>query len=278
MKSDTELKGQPYKTDIFFLNKKDITELLFVKLFLESPVEALEIYQPIINRDTYKFVFEGGHPAYHKSKECDKLILTYVNYWLPPEILRRAKDEGGETKMKHVAQMFRSWFVRNQDVYKKDIKVFKRDLQLRWGVNNIEEINFSTPRIAMLENYELNELEKIIDDLIRQSKIFFVKNPEKQNIIQRYQKHTYRWQEKYRVETDGLDISEEELRSFLRHYEETFKLPIIKYLREYYRIKYNPDLSFAGDLLDRLNFKACSHCFEGKTQIDFDKIDMTKPF
>ena len=47
-----------------------------------------------------------------------------------------------------------------------------------------------------------------------------------------------------------------------------FKKPIKTLLEQYYRVKYNPDLSFEGQLLDRLNFRACSVC-DGTADIDY---------
>ena len=55
-------------------------------------------------------------------------------------------------------------------------------------------------------------------------------------------------------------LSDDEVRKFLLDYEERFKLPIMHYLKEYYRMKYNPDLSIDEKLLKFLNFRPCGAC------------------
>ena len=55
-------------------------------------------------------------------------------------------------------------------------------------------------------------------------------------------------------------ISDEEIKTFLIDYEDKFKFQIVKYLREYYRISYNPDLAIDKKILDALGFHPCKSC------------------
>jgi len=46
----------------------------------------------------------------------------------------------------------------------------------------------------------------------------------------------------------------------LRMYDEKFKKPVKDLLIEYYRLLHNPEMTFSGTLLDKLNFRPCGHC------------------
>jgi hypothetical protein len=55
-------------------------------------------------------------------------------------------------------------------------------------------------------------------------------------------------------------MTDEELRDFLRSYMDKYKTPTKGMLVDYYRVRFNPDLQFSGDLLEQLGFLKCYHC------------------
>jgi hypothetical protein len=62
------------------------------------------------------------------------------------------------------------------------------------------------------------------------------------------------------LENNDTEFSDEDIKTFLENYDDKYKKPIIHYLREYYRIKYNPDLAMESYLLDTLGFQPCNVC------------------
>jgi hypothetical protein len=137
--------------------------------------------------------------------------------------------------------------------------------------------------VKEIENYDLQELEREIDKIISQAGRFFVTNPDKQSILKRFQKLTFLAYSAKEIYSNDTGLSDPELKEFLMKYDLSFKKPLKRLLLEYYRVKYNPELSFQGKLLEQLNFRLCSSCSEtnndnylitiiGETEIHLDDL------
>ena len=94
----------------------------------------------------------------------------------------------------------------------------------------------------------MNELEKQIDKLIFRSEEYRNKDPETKEIIEKYGYGTHRRKES---QTKGSPLYE---------WHHTYKSGLKELLQEYFRVKFNPNLSFDGKLLEELGFKPCTHC------------------
>ena len=134
-------------------------------------------------------------------------------------------------------------------------------LEAEWDVrHSISDIEKDNSGIKEIENLNLFELERRIDGIISEAAKFFVSNPDKQEIIRRFQKITFLGYSSDVIYSNDTVLSDEELKKFLRQYDSEFKKPIKWLLREYFRVKYNPDLVFQGLLLEKLNFRQCAIC------------------
>lgn len=258
-----DIEGEVYKKPIYFLSKFEIKYLLLMQSLLKDPEKfAIEVYKPIVNKDTFQFVYESEQPpAYHTNKNCERLTAGFKNFEIPFEIKERAKEQGGEELEKMQVQKFRDWFKKHFELFQTDSEGFLKRLDIDWNVQRrVNEIEKDNSGIENIENYNLADLEKEIDKIITEAGRFFTSNPDKQSIIRRFQKLTFLAYKKDEITSNDTGLSDEELKKFLLHYDITFKKPIKKYLLEYYRVKYNPDLSFEGKLLERLNFRECSVC------------------
>jgi hypothetical protein len=272
LKDLPDLEGSIYKKEIYFFSRYEIKELLLVKSLMKDPEKfAIELYVPISNKDNLQYVFESElNPSYHAKHDCERLNSNFRNFEIPFEIKQRARDrasnEGKSNKdidafEKLQVVEFRNWFREHFNLFQNEPEEFLRRLDVRWNVQrNINEIERDNSGVEDIENLNLEELEKEIDRIISSAGQFFTNNPDKQEIIRRFQKMTFLAYKKDKILNNDSDLSDDELRTFLYNYDIKFKKPIIKLLKQYYRVKYNPDLTFDGMLLEKLNFRPCMNC------------------
>lgn len=267
-----DIEGEVYKKPIYFLSKLETKYLLLIKTLFEDPEKfSIQIYQPVVNRDTFSYVYESEQPpAYHSNKNCERLNSKFKNFQIPFEIKQRAKEKAekqglNEKEIRETVhlqvQEFRAWFSRHLELFNTDIEKFLKKLDARWNIQrNIEEIEKDNSGIESIENLNLEELEKEIDEIIRKAGRFFVNNKDKQSILRRFQKLTFLAYQKGPIRINDTELEDDELKRFLLQYDKDFKKPIQEMLIQYYRVKFNPELSFKGELLDSLNFRSCSAC------------------
>ncbi|MFM6948721.1 MAG: hypothetical protein ACKOWQ_06905 [Aquirufa sp.] len=281
LKEIGDINVDVYKKPIYFLNKSEVKYLQAMHILLKDPEKfAIEVYKPIINKDTLKYVFESNQPAcYHEDQDCPNLHSVFRNFEIPSEIKERARqkatDDGkGESEILFLEEqqikIFRRWFLENFICFKTDPEEFLRRLDIRWNVQrNVEEIERDNSGIESIYNLNLVELENEIDQVLREAGRYFTENNDKQNLIRRFQKLTFIAYQKGAIEINDTELSDDELREFLIDYDTKFKKPVKNLLIQYYRVKYNSELSFEGLLLDRLNFKPCSNCCESDKIKDY---------
>ena len=259
-----DIEGTVYKMPIYFLSKWEIKYLLLMQSLLKEPEKfAIEVYQPVINRDTYHYVFESEQqPSFHKNKDCERLTSKFKNFEVPYEIRERIQNRKGSEEEEIIeVQRFRDWFKKNLNLFQNEPEEFLKQLDIRWNIQrNLNEIEKDNSGTLDFENYDLSRLESEIDRIIHEAGKYFTSNPDKQSIIKRFQKLTFLAEKREAIEDNDTQLNDYELKEFLREYENNFKKPVKELLVEYYRVKYNPDLSFDGKILEKLNFRECSVC------------------
>ena len=263
-KSIIENQRGVYKKPIYFLSKWETNFLLSMQAFMEKPEDFyIDIYKQLNVKDTFKYVFESElAPAYHTDLKCERLNSTYKNFVIPFEIIARVREQGGnEEDEKARVIEFRAWFKSNIELFQNAPTQFLRKLDIDWNVQRkLTEIEKDNSGNECFENYNLADLENQIDSIISAAGRFFNSNPDKQSIIRRFQKLTFLAYKIDKIENNDTILNDQELKEFLKKYDDQFKKPIIKLLMEYYKVKYNPNLSFEGKILERLNFRECSCC------------------
>lgn len=275
-----DIEGKVYKKPIYFLSKWETKYLLLMQSLLKEPEKfAIEVYHPVVNKDTFQYVYESEQPpSYHSNINCERLNSKFKNFEIPFEIKERVRDlaiKEGKTEQeiieleKQQVEVFRKWFKDNFELFNSDTEEFLKKLDVRWNIQrNVNEIERDNSGVETIENLDLNELESEIDKIISEAGRFFVNNKDKQHIIRRFQKLTFLAYRKGSIEINNTELSDDELKQFLLEYDTNFKKPIKELLIQYYRVKYNPDLSFEGQLLERLNFRSCSVC-DGSADVDY---------
>lgn len=254
-----------YKKEIVFLSDKEKEYLLRYRFLCEHVENISEFYEKISPKtDKYTYVFESKNsvPVYHKNKYCPKLNADFINYKIPDLI----KDQWEDSVNK-----YRAFFKEHQELLEKDPDLFLM------RVNNQFNVDYQSTGVIYLntwvedfDNISLTELESKIDFLIEdEAKIYNnpeVKDPVKE-ALRRYRLRSFLykpWKEITDNDVEESGVSNELLKKLLKKYEEKYKIPLKRYLQEYYRIRFNPDLKFEWTLLDQIWFKKCKHCYQSE--------------
>jgi hypothetical protein len=205
------------------------------------------------------------------------MTSKFKNFEIPFEISARVREKAekeGKTSeeidilvVKQI-KVFRAWFKQNFELFNTDAEGFLKALSTStWNVQ-VKEIEKVNSGVESIDNLNLTQLEIEIDKIISAAGRYFVNNKDRQSIIRRFQKMTFLAYRKGNIDINDTVLSDDELRAFLLEYDTNFKKPIKELLIQYYRVKYNPDLSFEGQLLQQLNFKPCSIC-DGTADFDY---------
>ncbi|WP_395052678.1 hypothetical protein [Flavobacterium sp.] len=261
-----------FDKEIYFLSSFEKNYLLHMKTLLKNPEQYfIEIYKPVVNKDTYSLVYESPlPPAYHADVNCSRLQSTFKNFEVPHEIKDRvrakAEKEGKNTTEileleKQQVEIFRTWFKKNLHSYNCDMNEFLKQLDIRWNVQRkITEIELGNSGIEAIENMDLEELHREINKIITAAGKFFNNNLDKQQVIRRFQKLTFLTYKPDEIYNNDTELSDAELKQFLKEYDQSFKKPVQQLLIQYYRVKYNTNLTFSGKLLKQLQFVPCASC------------------
>jgi len=257
------LKGQIYHIPIYFFSKYEENALLAIQELLKDPEKYFtEIYKPYVAVDTYSYIYEGQQPAYHKFPCCPRLHSDYQNFEIPSEI----KQKGPE-----VVKEFRDWFEEVKHLLVDRPDIFVARLLARWGiVTNPRAINKFNSGTTIVENLTLEELEPRIDSLIKEAGRFYYKSDKNKAILKEFSKNTYLAYKVEAIQYNYTGYSDEEIKQLLKYYDEEFKKPLKKYLIEYYRLKFNPEIKMEGYLLERLGFNPCGLCHDDNYEPEND--------
>ncbi len=243
-----------YKRDIFFFSRRESANLKGIReLFRDIDNFLLNFYKPIEVKDTYRYVYPETQPAYHKDDTCGRLNSNFQNIEVPITIQEKGENE---------VTKFRDWY--KETTFKEDDpKDYIKKLQLKFPyveAINPRAIDYSNSGAELKKDYSLNELEGEIDELLRRADEYFEDNLNLRDIIRRYQKLTFLAYVKGPLKSNQSGLDDEQLKAFLRSYEEGFKTPVKERLIEYYRILFNPSMTFDGTLLEKLGFRRCKSC------------------
>ena len=250
------LNGTIYEPmKIYFFSKYEKNQLLAIKELLKDPEKYFtEIYVPIETEDTYTLVYEGNNPCYHESDECEFLYSNMRNYKIPEDIVEMGKEKVLE---------FREWFksVQYLLIDESKLDVFVARLHARWGINtNVNALNYDNSGISSYDNIEIPELKKRINAQIKAAGRFYYESELNKKILSKFSRISFLAYKDDPIYGNETGLSDEELKSFLKHYNKKYKKPIKSDLVEYYKLEYNPKIEMRGKILNQLGFKSCSQC------------------
>ena len=251
------LSGSVYKRNIYIFNQWELQQLLAYRELMRSPQTfAQAIYKRVrIGEDTFHFVHEANAPAYHHNKDCEMMRADYQNYHIPDVI----KEKGRADVIR-----FRKWFNEHRSLLVQDPSKFEETMRSAFNItdslDNLSIVPSKNTGIRAKVNMSLEEIESLLDNLINEAGRYYYENPQNTEILKKYTKRIFLAHKNEPLPDNDTGCTDEEVKSFLIDYEKRYKNKIAFYLREYYRISYNPDLAMDKKILDELGFRPCSTC------------------
>ena len=252
-KSDFDYESEIYKHNINYLNLLEKRDLLSVKCLYEFPeLFFKDYYSKIIAVDTLKFVFEEQQPAFHSDNACPNLLSDFENYLIPEEI-----------KINKQEIEYRNWFKQNIRLTERKIltDLFKDIHYRKWNCLPLL-VDYENSGAFEFMNLNVDEIENNIDTLLYDVKSYIEKSPTIKKIISALGKRSYAFNKTETLYLDGIPYDSETISEVLKTFELEYKRPLINLLKEYYRIKYNPNLVFEENILIGLGFRQCKVCQE----------------
>lgn len=200
---------------------------------------SLERYNKLSKREeSNRYVFSGGKPTYHASMDCERLQADYFNLEIPVEIMQR-----GESQI----NAFKRFCKNHIDLIAADEPLFLLKLDAAFGLRNPpKRVTHENSGVAVVENFNLEQLKTQIDNLLEEACRFRSSDPSIEYLVARKGYGTHRVPEA-KCEESPLYFWHHKIKGELK-----------RLVKEYYRVKFNPDLAFRGDILDQLGFKPCS--------------------
>lgn len=244
--SNISVEDEIYEINFKWFNMTEIKNLLAFKQLYKNPNDFFKMYKKREKIDTYQYIYENAPPAYHISDTCERMLSNFRNYKLP----RKVREGGLEEISK-----FRSVF----GIYQNTQNSKARDLLLekimkRFNIDEpLEIVDFTNSNIKSKNNLDLTQLEDNITKLIESAEKYYLLSRDNRTTL-----------DNYGISDIDYRILDKKMGNILDTFSKNYKNPIISLLKEYYRVKYNPNLEFEGLLLDTLGFVCCSTCFKRK--------------
>lgn len=250
-------------TELNMLNKPERRALLAFKKFVQCPDIAVDSqYRKANTEDTKTYVFEYNYPAYHNSPTCDHLLKDFDGILLPDSI-----RDGGE----EVIAQYREWY-RDHISWLEEGDTKRSNFYLLihaiFGVRkeDIQEVHYKNSGVTSIETQEKNVLMELKNLLQKWQD--WVSN---ENDLEEFDKRCFVLEKSYQGKLAFMYNKEEklnwgkypdsEIRPILETIQVEFKQPLERLLRDYYMVKYNPELEVEKGLLDQLGFRQCSYCY-----------------
>lgn len=230
-----------YHQDLSILSENERRWLAAAKMLYEDLDLFIE-YAYSENKviDTKTMIREGNRPAFHVDRGCENLRADYKNFYIPPEIQARGDLE--------IAK-FRAWFIENEDLLNSNAERFITRMELVFKLKNpppLKSIEALNSGVVIENNSDLQTIEHRIDQLINRGNELR-RDKQKSRIILQHGNRSFN--KTNNPEDDNIINEWHSLKSEIK-----------TNLLQYFMVKFNPNLSFEGFLLERLGFRECSAC------------------
>lgn len=228
-----------------------------VKLIVESVsdhevlfrlIKFAEYYEPRERSRKDRWIYLGGAPAYHKKKDCAKLVSEYKNYDIPVEIPDNRIEE------------YRDFFLNSIELYGRNQAAFYAQVELKFNVLiQVKEVQADNTGDETVENYNLKAPRDLLIDIshhINSMLEFKESNDYTKEIIERLGFNTYKVMENPRacnLSSDGLVIIKKW---------HNLKRQLKDLVHSHLIAEYNPEFSFNGEMLSSFGFRACTTCHQ----------------
>lgn len=243
--------GEIYKQSINFLNLLEKRDLLAVRCLYEYPDRFFnELYSKITRIDTLKFVYEEQQPAYHSIMNCPNLLSNFENYQIPEQVKARKQEIE-----------YRNWFKIHAQSRGNLLttKAFDEVHFQKWNCLPLG-VNYKNSGPFEFLNLSAVDIESRIDKLLLDCKTYVESLEKNSVIIASFGKRSYAFSNLNQLDLTKMSYTTDIINEVLKIFEMEFKRPLISLLKEYYRIRFNPELVFEEDILTGLGFRQCKVC------------------
>lgn len=233
-----------------YFTPKELLELYMTKMVFKDFKELLnslkdnkEIVTRFIEEENKKYAQTVKAPSYHTTNGCEWLNKDFTNIAIPKQIQDQAlKKQVKEWILSHHNEKFHEL----NEKFKKEFNC-SENLQLvslkNSGNTNLN--NFDTKSIIeLLIKSKFQNMDQMLNE----------QDESKSSIIKRLK---YTSLQNFYKAFKGKEDSEEFIIGEKFHLE---KDELKKIIYEFYKKKYNNELSFEGSVLDLIGFRACKSC------------------
>ncbi len=234
------------------LSKPELELLAVYRDVLENPkVLTLGTYIKKQHKDSGRWVFETIYPSFHKNDQCERIHASFENIEVPIEI----QHQGSESVKK-----FREFFKTNHNLYKRDVVAFMFQVQIKFNLANPPvQVDFDNSGVEEIFNASGLDIENKITEILKNMEGFRNKNDINQKEISSFGYATHKAKERNKI---GQYVKKIDNEGSIISKWHNYKNELKSLLKEYFRIKLNPDFEFDQNILEQLGFKPCSHCYK----------------
>lgn len=223
----------------FILSTPELNLLHVYKRLCAHPKEALAAYKKVNKKDTKQFVWEGGKPAFHFKSDCPRLNSEFTNITIPVEI-----QDKGDLEISR----FRDFVKEYRCLLEEDEVRFMHKLEARFLLKNPpKSIKYLNSGVQEFCNLNLLDLKYQIDSLLIKASKFRDSDEEISKLISVKGYGTHK-------------VKEAKDKSSPLYEWHAMKSELKDLLKQYYRVKFNPELKFDKTLLEQVGFQPCREC------------------
>jgi hypothetical protein len=235
----------------------EIKFLSAIKLIIESInepdilIKIIQFKENQISRERKdrktRLIYLGGAPAYHNKNNCTRLISEYKNYDIPVQIQDKDIDK------------YRKFFLEQMELFERNREAFYAQVELKFNVKiqQVKEMQADNSGEANITNYELKTTDALLNEISSHiNKMFEFKesNDVTSKVIGQFGFNTPKVMANpstYKLNEDGLAIVKKW---------HSLKNKLKDLLISHLIVKYNPNFSFNGEMLDAFGFRKCTSC------------------
>jgi hypothetical protein len=245
-----------YHKKIEIFSRQDYARLLGVKSLFRNAERFVKQYYVCCEANcSSNMVYDHVQlPAYHSSARCENLLSDFENFVIPPEV---------ELRGEHEVQRYRTYFqaLRMRLGDREDLLKMRLSAEFSLALGTLGKVIYGNSGSLSINNVSVSGLESQIDSHLLYAESFCRSSDMNSMLVRRYGKLAgwLKRQPTIRSIPDGM--TEAQVRRFCVEYDANYRQPLKRMLMTYFKIKYNPDLDFDGDLLEGLGFRHCRKCF-----------------
>tara|TARA_B110000908_G_scaffold97774_1_gene115441 strand:+ start:2193 stop:3092 length:900 start_codon:yes stop_codon:yes gene_type:complete len=230
-----------------------IPELKYLAIYKEAinDIEGFEYhrYEKTVVLRPNKFIFESGIPSYHGGPDCERLQANFENYEIPAEI-----EDKGEAKIEE----FRKFFKDNITLFNTMHDAFMAQVKSKFRIRNTpKKVEFNNTGSTRVSNLSAQEINKNIQELLKEMEEYRNSSEEIKKEIKMvgYRTHAARIWDK-----NGNEIRRINIPGSVTKQWHDYKNSLKHLLKEYFKIRLNPEFMFDEEIMKQLGFNPCSHC------------------